>query len=182
MDPQPVLEGERVLLRPLVEADRKALWQVAGDRRVWEQHPIHDRWQEPVFVAFFDEALAEGGALVAIDRAIGAVIGSSQFRAHRSENGGSMEIGWTFLAPSHWGGGFNPEMKRLMLAHAFASVDRVRFRVGKDNRRSRIAVERLGACLTDEAERAQYKGREVVHLVYEIDRVEFAGGSLAQTV
>jgi RimJ/RimL family protein N-acetyltransferase len=63
LDRQPVLEGERLRLRPLVPADWEALFAVASDPLIWEQHPAHDRWQEPVFRAFFDDALANKGAL-----------------------------------------------------------------------------------------------------------------------
>jgi RimJ/RimL family protein N-acetyltransferase len=36
-------------------------------------------------------------------------------------------------------------MKRLMLEHAFRSVDRVLFIIGPTNRRSQRAVEKIGA-------------------------------------
>ena len=49
MDRQPVLEGERLLLRPLTEADFAALYAVASDRELWAVHPSPNRWQEPVF-------------------------------------------------------------------------------------------------------------------------------------
>ena len=68
LDRQPVLEGERLTLRPLVPADWDALFAVASDPLIWEQHPAHDRWQEPVFRAFFDDALANAGALIAMER------------------------------------------------------------------------------------------------------------------
>ena len=80
MDRQPVLEGERVRLRPMREDDWDALFAIASDPAVWEQHPIHDRWREEVFAEFFADALANEGALVVIDRAKDAVIGTSQFR------------------------------------------------------------------------------------------------------
>ena len=137
MDRQPVLEGERLLLRPLTEADWDALYAVASDRELWARHPSHDRWQEPVFRAFFDDALAQGGALAIVDQASGAVIGSSRFQAYDPTDGGVVEIGWSFLARPYWGRGYNAEMKRLMLAHAFASVARVVFRVGAENMISR---------------------------------------------
>lgn len=56
-----------------------------------------------------------------------------------------VEIGWTFLDRSCWGGRYNREMKQLMLEHAFDVVDAVVFRVHSDNARSRRAVEKLGA-------------------------------------
>ena len=80
MDRQPVLEGERLLLRPLREGDWDALFAVASNRELWAGHPSHDRWQEPVFRAFFDDALAKGGALAVIDKVTGEVIGSSRFQ------------------------------------------------------------------------------------------------------
>jgi RimJ/RimL family protein N-acetyltransferase len=177
LDRQPVLAGERVLLRPLRDDDWDALFAVASDALIWAQHPAHDRWQEPVFRAFFNDALAGGGALVAIDRDNGAVIGSSRFQGLEDADGGSVEIGWTFLACTAWGGTFNHEMKRLMLAHALASVAECRFLVGATNTRSRRALERIGARLTPRSEeRVMAGGMVVPHLTYVVDRADFANG------
>ena len=71
------------------------------------------------------------------------VIGSSRFNGYtpaRSE----IEIDWTFLARSHWGGTYNDTMKQMMLAHAFQFVDNVLFLVGPQNMRSQRAVEKIG--------------------------------------
>ena len=180
LDRQPVLEGEHVRLRPLRADDWDALFAVASDPLIWAQHPAHDRWQESVFRAFFDDALANKGALAVIDRASGAIIGSSRFQGLEEVNGGSVEIGWTFLARSHWGGRYNHEMKRLMLAHALASVAEVRFLVGETNTRSRTALERIGAVLTDRREERIMAGGTIVpHLTYAITRESFASGPLA---
>lgn len=180
LDRQPVLEDERLLLRPLRAEDWDALFAVASDPLVWEQHPAHDRWKGSVFRAFFADALAQGGALVAIDKADGAVIGSSRFQGLEDADGGSVEIGWTFLARSHWGGSFNHAMKRLMLAHALASVAKVRFLVGETNTRSRRALENIGARLTDRREeRVMADGEIVPHLTYAITREDFVSGPLA---
>lgn len=179
MDRQPVLEGERLLLRPLEPSDWDALYAIASDPQVWEQHPMHDRWREDVFRAFFDDALAKGGALAVIDKSSDAIIGSSRFQQYEPEDGGSVEIGWTFLAPRCWGKGINHEMKRLMLAHAFKFVERVDFRVGETNWRSRQALENIGAERTRRTELSRYDGKRVIHIVYEITRDSFASGPLA---
>lgn len=163
LDRQPVLVGALVALRPLRAEDFDALYAVARDPRIWEQHPSRDRYEEAVFRAFFDAGLASGGALVATDRRDGRVIGSSRFHEYdpvRRE----VEIGWTFLARSHWGGAHNREMKHLMLRHAFGAVDRVLFVIGEENRRSRRAVEKLGAVLAT----APRAGVAPGHVVYEI--------------
>ncbi|MCZ8370810.1 MAG: GNAT family protein [Porphyrobacter sp.] len=180
LDCQPVLEGEHVRLRPLRADDWDALFAVASDPLIWAQHPAHDRWQEPVFRAFFDDALANMGALAVLDAATGAVIGSSRFQGLDEADGGSVEIGWTFLARSHWGTRTNPEMKRLMLAHALASVAEVRFLVGETNIRSRRALEKIGARLTARREeRIMADGAVIPHLTYVITREDFVGGPLA---
>jgi len=141
-DYQPVLKGELVELRPLNAADYDALYRMASDPAIWEQHPESNRHEEPVFRRFFEDALASGGALVVL--ADGAVIGTSRFHRYDPKLG-EVEIGWTFLARSHWGGRYNGEMKRLMCEHAFRYVESVVLRIGPDNLRSQRAAERIGA-------------------------------------
>ena len=143
-DPQPMLTGTLIKVRPLAVDDHDTLFAVASDPLIWEQHPVKTRSTPDGFRAFFDESLASGGALVVHDRATGAVIGSSRYHGH-DEALGEVEIGWTYLARSHWGGRFNGELKRLMLEHAFRFVDSVVFLVGPTNFRSQRAVEKLGA-------------------------------------
>lgn len=143
MDRQPVLKGDLVELRPLRSEDYAALYAVATDPLIWEQHPDRNRHEEAVFRVFFREALASGGALIAVDARNRRVIGSSRFHGYDEERS-EVEIGWTFLARSHWGGVYNGEMKRLMLQHAFRFVDCVVLFVSPDNLRSQRAVEKIG--------------------------------------
>jgi RimJ/RimL family protein N-acetyltransferase len=117
---------------------------VAADPLIWEQHPDKSRCQPDGFKAFFQQALDSGGALLALETDSGRVIGSSRFHGY-DEATSEVEIGWTFLARSYWGGRYNAEMKRLMLEHAFRFVDRVVFLVDPTNYRSQRAVEKLGA-------------------------------------
>ena len=49
MNRQPILQTDRLIIRPLVQTDYEALYQIASDPAVWEQHPIHDRWRREVF-------------------------------------------------------------------------------------------------------------------------------------
>ena len=180
MDRQPVLDGERLVLRPLTEADWDALYGVASDPAIWAVHPSHDRWQEPVFRAFFDDALANGGALAIVDKASGAVIGSSRFQfCDREEEVGALEIGWSFLDRAYWGKGWNAEFKRLMLEHALRYVHRVVFRVGADNMISRKAMANIGGRLTGATYFEERAGRPVEHVTFEITRESFAEGPLA---
>lgn len=160
---QPTLQGELVQLRPLKPDDFEVLFAVAADPLIWEQHPINNRWHEPVFKEFFANALASGGALIALDAHDGRVIGSSRFNGYDSDRR-EIEIGWTFLARSHWGGSYNREMKQLMLHHAFQFVDSVIFVIGPNNLRSQRAVEKIGGIHV--GQRTDVSGR--VDRVYQI--------------
>lgn len=166
---QPNLRGELLELRPIREDDFDALYAVASDPLIWEQHPASDRYKEDVFREFFRGALESGGAFVVSDAKTGRIIGSTRFCGYDEEQS-EIEIGWTFLARSHWGGRYNGEMKRLMLAHAFKFVESVVFLVGPDNVRSRRAVEKIGGVL--DGSRPNGVGRDSV--LYRITASAFA--------
>ena len=168
---QPRLQGERLLMRPVTAGDWEPLYARASDPLVWAAHPAHDRWQETVFRAYFEDGLASGGALVAVEAASGAVIGWSRYSAQYVEPN-EVEIGWTFLGRDWWGGAWNAEMKQLMLAHAFQFVDRVILRIGETNGRSRRAAEKIGARL-EVGRRGEEPMPGVVHLFYAVERADF---------
>ncbi len=142
-DCQPLLKGDLVELRPLRSEHYDDLYAVAADPLIWEQHPDNNRHEEEGFQLFFREALASGGALIAVDARTQLVIGSSRFHGYDMERS-EVEIGWTFLARSRWGGIYNAQMKHLMLQHAFRFVNRVVFLVDPRNLRSQRAVEKIG--------------------------------------
>jgi N-acetyltransferase len=173
------LADEQVMMRPIRADDHDALFAVAADPAIWTLHPAHDRWQALVFRAFFDESLASRGGMVVIDRADDAIVGHSRFDLLNTEVG-EVEIGWTFLARTHWGGASNRAMKRLMLAHAFAlGFEAAIFLVGEANWRSRRAMEKIGGTLTDRRHVGDASRRGLVHVIYRIDRAAFARGPLA---
>jgi RimJ/RimL family protein N-acetyltransferase len=110
-DYQPTLTGGLVVLRPLHAGDYSDLYAAAADPLIWEQHPVKSRHERAEYKAFFRDSLASGGALVAIDAKNGRMIGSSRFHGY-DEKRSEVEIGWTFLARSHWGGTRNTNYVR----------------------------------------------------------------------
>ena len=167
-EPQPHLVGELLAIRPMRAEDWESLFAVASDPLIWVQHPANDRYQEEVFQEFFRQALESGGGFVVIDRKTEKIIGSSRyfgFDPVKSE----VEIGWTFLARSHWGGQYNGELKRLMLDHAFKFVENVVFLIGPANVRSQKAVEKIGGVLIERREKT-IRGESVEQVVYQIKK------------
>jgi len=168
-DLQPILKGKLLELRPLRPSDFPDLYAVASDPLIWEQHPAKDRCQEEVFQQFFQKALDSGGAFVAIDRKDDRVIGTSRFHDYDPENN-QIEVGFTFLARSHWGGAYNREMKELMLRYAFHYVERVVFLIDPKNFRSQRAVEKIGGIRA--GSRQNVEGRD--SFLYELTAPAFA--------
>ncbi|HRP63632.1 MAG TPA: GNAT family N-acetyltransferase [Phycisphaerales bacterium] len=171
---QPHLQGDLVILRPLVAADWDALFAVASDPLIWEQHPASDRYKEEVFREYFREALQEaelgtGGAFAIIDRADNRIIGSSRYHGYDAQRS-EIEIGWTFLSRSHWGGRYNSEVKRIMLAHVFQYVDRVIFLVGVSNIRSQKAMERIGGRYDGTIAKPDRHGNLPMSIRYVVDK------------
>ena len=99
-DLQPILVGDKLLLRPLTENDWDAMYAVASDPLVWEVHPAWDRYKEPVFREYFAGAMASCGALAVIDRATNSIIGGSRYGNYAPDRN-EIEIGWSFLARAY---------------------------------------------------------------------------------
>ncbi len=172
-DRQPQLNGDLVELRPLRSEHYCDLYAVAADPLIWEQHPDKNRHEQESFQVFFREALASG-ALIANDARTQLVIGSSRFHGYDKQRS-EVEIGWTFLARSYWGGVYNAQMKHLMLQHAFRFVNSVVFLVGPRNLRSQRAVEKIGGVRA--GSRPDADGMD--SYVYRIDSVTGTRGPIA---
>ena len=93
---------------------------------------------------------AKGSILpfVIVANASGRIVGATSYMNIDADNR-RVEIGSTWYAQSVQRTGLNTECKRLLLAHAFETLDclAVEFRTSHFNRASRRAIERLGAKL-----------------------------------
>lgn len=166
---QPTLSNDLLLVRPLVPQDFDALYAISSDPLLWEQHPNKERSQRDGFERWFVEAMASGGALTVVEQATGRVIGTSRYRAV-PESPRAFEIGWTFIARSHWGGVYNSSLKRLMIDHAFRFVEYVFFYIHGKNYRSRRAVEKIGGQLITEIDGRVLNARSPEAVIYSINR------------
>jgi RimJ/RimL family protein N-acetyltransferase len=147
----PILEGRFVRLEPLASDHLDGLWEASRDPRVWRWLPILQPATRDEMQAWLDDALsrAETGLDVpfaTVRQADGSVVGSTRFLALRPEHG-SVEIGWTWLAPDAWGAGANQEAKLLQFGHAFETwgCRRVELKTDALNLPARGAMETFGA-------------------------------------
>lgn len=175
---QPFLIGSSIRLRPLVETDLEALYQVASDPLIWEQHPERERFKRENFTRFFRSGMESNGALIAIDLKTGAAVGSSRFTAHNPESS-QVEVGYTFLSRAYWGQGTNREMKSLMLHHAFQHVDTVHFYVGESNLRSQNAMLGIGAFEIERVSRSPLQGAAYRSVVYGMEKSDWVANPLS---
>jgi RimJ/RimL family protein N-acetyltransferase len=169
---QPRIENQWVKLEPLTPSDFEALYSVASDPLIWEQHPNKNRHQREAFAVYFKGAIESGGALRVIDKTTGTLIGCSRYYDW-DDSQHSVAIGYTFIARHKWGGHTNRAMKTLMLEHAFQFVDRVIFHVGAANLRSRKAMEKLGAVHIGEAAVSYYGEPSHPNVIYKIDALDW---------
>jgi len=146
-----VLEGKIVRLEPLQRRHEQGLFEAAQDQRIWRWMPYDASASRESFHAWLEDALAASSsgmeaAFATVDAGTGKTVGSTRYLALRPEHRG-LEIGWTWLAPSHWQTGANVEAKLLMLEHAFGRLGclRVEFKTDSRNERSRAALATLPA-------------------------------------
>lgn len=142
------LEGETVRLEPFAPGMKEEVRAAIDcDADTWAIMPINPMGER--FEAYWSAACAANPTermVYAIRRlADGRVVGTSSFYTSLADQGG-VEIGTTFLHPDVRASTVNPEVKLLMIDHAFRSgAVRVQFRVDTRNQRSQAAVAKLGA-------------------------------------
>jgi len=176
-DFQPKLVGPTVVVRPVSGDDWPELFQAGSDPEIWKVHRRSDRYSEPAFREYFDSAVASKMAFVFVDRANDRLIGSSRYYGYKPERG-EIEIGWTFMVRSHWGGRANRQVKRLMLDHAFTVVDTVIFWVGEKNWCSQGAMTKISGVRRDGLFTRELSGA-TPHFIFEIGKSRYLEGDQA---
>lgn len=110
---------------------------------LWKPTEHPDQMRETILRALSNPGLVP---FAVIDLATGRAVGSTGYMDIRPADKG-LEIGNTWLGQTAQGTKINPDMKRLMLAHAFDTLGchRVQLKTDARNARSRAAILKLGA-------------------------------------
>jgi len=141
------LQGRFVRLEPISEAHREDLLAAAAEDAATFRYMSADlsvgasAWSGYLTDALRPEYLA----WATVEAATGRAIGSSRFGDIAPEHG-RVEIGWTWIAPSHRRSAANTEAKLLQLGYAFDELGATRVALKTDGRnlRSQAAIERIG--------------------------------------
>jgi len=143
-----VLAGRFVRLEPLDERHRDDLLAAAAEEPVTFRYMGADlSIGEAAWPAYLADALRlDYVAWATVDAASGRAVGSTRFGDIAPDHG-RVEIGWTWIAPSHQRSATNTEAKLLQLGYAFDELGATRVALKTDGRnlRSQAAIERLGA-------------------------------------
>ena len=150
--PAPVtLVGQHAQLVPLSPAHEAALIDAVRDGELWTLWYTSVPSPEGMAAAIAQRlALQQKGSMLpftvldASDQVVGMTTYMNIDALHKR-----VEIGSTWYASGAQRGPLNTECKRMLLAHAFESLDciAVEFRTHRFNSQSRRAIERLGAQL-----------------------------------
>jgi len=146
-----MLAGRTIDLEPLEQRHAADLFRAAARPEIWRHMPIRGFTGPSGIRRWIDAALAAAAEgreepFAIVDRATGRAVGSTRYLDIRREER-ALEVGWTWLSPSHQRTAANTEAKYLMLREAFEqrSILRVSFYTDAQNGRSRAALVRIGA-------------------------------------
>ena len=146
-----ILENDRAKIRPLSMEDLDLLLPIAlahKDLLAYSPSEIHskDLLKQYMETALSAKARQVRYPFIIFDKLKDKFAGSTSF-GNISSKDSRLEIGWTWISPECQGTGLNGACKDLLMTYAFETLEfeRVEFKIDSRNKKSRRAVEKLGA-------------------------------------
>ncbi|MBL7666320.1 MAG: GNAT family N-acetyltransferase [Bacteriovoracaceae bacterium] len=145
------LKGRYIILIPIRPEHKELLRPNAVFPEIWTHNTqiskytpeLYDTW----FSLAYNHSLTGTHLPYMIEAQNGQLIGCSSYYSINKDKK-EIAIGFTWITPAHWGTKVNPEMKYLMLEHAFNhGYQKVFFHVDNRNLHSQAAMKKLGATL-----------------------------------
>lgn len=149
IDPELILETDKVLLRPVRETDFEPFLELAQDKDMWYyfslnlSDPAHLRkWMDTLFT---DKAANTRRAFTIIEKATGQIAGSMSLM-NISHHDLRTEIGASWLGKAYRSTGINLHAKYTMMRYAFEELhfERVEFKTDVQNERARKGLQNVG--------------------------------------
>lgn len=147
-----ILQGERIILKPLEFEHASALCDAVRDGELWKlwytRIPSPEQMTAEIQRRLDLQQLGSMLPFTVEERDSGRLLGMTTFMNIEAEHR-RVEIGSTWYSQSVQRSYVNTECKNLLLSHAFDTLNciAVEFRTSSFNFKSRAAIERLGAKL-----------------------------------
>ena len=145
-----ILEDEWVRLEPLTEKHYQLLLPIAMEKALWLFTTIQINTAED-FRQYFDTAILEkqqkkSYPFAYYNKRTQQYVGCTRYGNIDFTNK-KLEIGWTWLAPSMQGTGFNKHCKFLLLSYGFKQLqlNRIELKTSHLNLKSQNAMLKIGA-------------------------------------
>ncbi len=145
-----ILKSDKVQLRPLEKNDFEEIKLLTSDEEMWTYFTsdlsVESELQTWIFKADEENKNKSRLAFAVIDINTNKIIGSTSI-GNISKTDQRVEIGWTWLAKSYQGKGYNNNVKHLVLKYCFevVGVKRVEFKTDVLNIAARKALAKIGA-------------------------------------
>ena len=167
----------KISLRPFEQRDAREIVDLLMDAQVKQTYMIPDfedrEAARPLFERLVQFSREEDRFVRAIcleDRAIGLINDVETL-------GKRVELGYALL-PGYWGKGFATEALKKAIGVMFdRGFDTVRCGAFEENRASCRVMEKSGMHIIAETENISYRGREHRCIYYEIEKLEYNGGT-----
>lgn len=144
-----IIESDRVLLRPITKDDFKYIKSLTDNKQMW-YYFTSDLSNKNELEQWIEQAVQDHKNKIAlpfviIEKESGKIVGSTRI-ANISIKDNRVEIGWTWVAKSHWGTGINGHVKQLLFDYLFneTSVLRIEFKTDVLNIPARKAMQKIG--------------------------------------
>lgn len=145
-----ILEDERLLLRPMVQADVANLASYVKDEpTLWKYAltPIttDQEFEQYITTAVETRQMKSAYPFIVFDKLQNKYVGSTRFYDIQLNNS-TTQFGYTWYSESTWGSGLNEHCKLLLLEFAFETIgfERIEFRADNRNKRSIAAMQKIG--------------------------------------
>ena len=184
-DPIPVLETERLRLRPFTLDDEAAVFALASDPDVarfmrFEAHRTFADTRAFLELVLQHYGRSEPFAWAIVSREDGRLIGSCGF-PKQNDMRNSAEIGY-WLGKPYWGRGYAVEAARALVRFGFEEMglDRVEAKCFVENRAGHRVIEKLGMNFEGTDRSEMIKGQSPELRVYSVGRQEWLAASANQ--
>jgi N-acetyltransferase len=145
-----ILETEKVILRPIAEADYQAFLELGKkDFDMWYYFTFNlgdeEQLRNWMAASFADKKAGTRRPFTIIDKESGRIAGSTSM-GNISYHDLRLEIGWSWLGPDFRSTGINKHAKYSMMKYAFDELnfERVEFKTDVMNTRARKGLENVG--------------------------------------